>query len=458
MMLPTWLARFAVSALPLAVVLTVSAGAPQAHSGYEVWLIDQSNSPGTSHGGFIHVYDGGELTSAAPWTRAKRRPVRAETIDLSADTSALCLAATGVNPARPHMLSFNSTHTHAVLSFVASGHVVFFDARTREPLACFRTEPGAGGARQAHAAWPTTDDRYVLVANQNGKKLERIFTDYAGRIFVQEPAATLDLAGCTTPSGAACQDPALRPDNAPICPFTASDNGPAFVSLRGGGLFVVDWRTAPMSIVSEYDAVNVPANGCGFAEARGMVYANGGGATPANLDQFTVYRMPMDGHHPGNPPNRPATEPLFNDDAPERDAHGVAVTKDERYVWVGDRDGNVAEVFDAGSGARVNTVDLRSRFSMDPTPDLFATSPDRRWLFASTRGPIPLSGDPHSSLGTDPGLLVIRLTQSGRSGRVVGHVRISNLDAAGVERADAHGINVRRTARDRKHREPGKEK
>ena len=35
-----------------------------------------------------------------------------------------------------------------------------------------------------------------------------------------------------------------------------------------------------------------------------------------------------------------------------------------------DRAGNVAEVFDAESGARVNTVGLLSRHSADPTPDL----------------------------------------------------------------------------------------
>lgn len=434
-------------AASMVLALCLPPGSPAiAHNGFEVWLVDQSNTNGLTYGGTIYIYDGDSLTKKRPKRQHKdvSDRTRTDVIDLGGIVSAMCLAATGANPVRPHMLVFNSTETHAALSFVVSGHVVFFNARTREPLACFRTEPGAGGARQAHAAWPTTDDRYVLVANQNGKTLERIFTDYEHNIFMQEPAATLDLAGCTTPNGFPCQDPALRPDNAPICPFTGSDNGPAFVSLRGGGLFVVDWRTTPMSIVSEYDRGAVPANGCGFAEARGMVYANGGGATPANLDQFTVYRVPMDGHAPGNPPNIPATELLFNDDAPERDAHGVGVTKHERYVWVGDRDANVAEVFSTRTGNRVNTVDLISPFSADPTPDLIASSPDREWFFMSTRGPSPLSGDPHSSQGTDPGLLIVRLKGTGRTGDVYGHVRISNQDAAGVERADAHGVNVRR--------------
>ena len=46
---------------------------------------------------------------------------------LGGATAALCLAETGANPVRPHMLFFNSGHTHGVLAFVASGHVVIFD-------------------------------------------------------------------------------------------------------------------------------------------------------------------------------------------------------------------------------------------------------------------------------------------------------------------------------------------
>ena len=424
----------------LTVVLgcSLTALAHRDDDGFEVWLVDQSNTNGLTYGGTISIYDGRALTGRRPSTATPT-----DVLDLGDEVSALCLTATGANPVRPHMLVFNNRNTHAALSFVVSGHVVFFDARTRHPLACFRTEVGAGGARQAHAVWPTGDDRYLLVANQNGKKFERIRTEYRHNLFLQEPFATLDLVNCVTPNGQPCQDAVLRPDNAPICPFIASDNGPSFVSLRGGGLFLVDWRTIPMSIVGEYDRASVPANGCGFIEARGNVYANGGGGTLSNPDQFSVYRLPVRGYDASNPPNTPATELLYDDESPERDAHGAAVTRHERYVWVGDRDGNVAEVFDARNGAHRGTVDLRSAFSIDPTPDLIASSPDHHWFFISTRGPNPLSGDPHSSQGRDPGMLIVRLKAGGRTGEVRGLVRISNVDSLGVERADAHGIRVR---------------
>src|SRR5690606_9764975 len=114
---------------------------------HEVWLVDQSDSPGLSFGGTIYIYDDEALRRHA----ASATPER---LDLSAATNDLCLAQTGASPVRPHMLVFNNAQTHAVLAFVASGHVVFFDAATRAPLQCLRTEVGAGGARQAHAVWP----------------------------------------------------------------------------------------------------------------------------------------------------------------------------------------------------------------------------------------------------------------------------------------------------------------
>jgi hypothetical protein len=418
----------------LALCRATGAGAQE----FEVWLIDQSNSAGVAYGGAIYIYQGedvmGEDAVVAPATR----------IDLAGATAQLCMASTGANPVRPHMIFFNSTGTHAVVAFVASGHVVFFDAATRVPVACLRSSPGAGGARQAHAAVPTRDDAAVLVANQNGKLLERINTNYATNQFVHDTAATLDLATCTTPNGIACQAAGVRPDNAPICAFVASDNGPAFVTLRGGGLFVVDHTTSPMGIVGEYDISTIGPNGCGAVEAKGRVFLNAGGGTATNLDEFTVYRLPMTGYAAANPPNTPARELLFQDVAAHRDAHGPVATKGERYVWVLDRAGNVAEVFDGSSGARVNTVDLVSSDSADPTPDLAVIAPSGNRIFVSLRGPIPLSGDPHASTGTTPGLGVVQLQDDGSTGFVKAIARISNVGPDGVERADAHGIALRR--------------
>src|SRR5688572_4752411 len=112
---------------------------------FEVWLVDQSNSTGQTFGGTLYIFEGDDLMGN------NAANADAEVIDLGDAAADLCLAETGANPVRPHMIVFNSGDTHGILAFVASGHTVFFDGATREPLACFRSEVGAGGARQAHA-------------------------------------------------------------------------------------------------------------------------------------------------------------------------------------------------------------------------------------------------------------------------------------------------------------------
>jgi hypothetical protein len=195
-------------ALSIATTLTLVA---ESRVAYEVWAIDQSNSPGTSFGGTLYIWDGRELERGHG-----AATVRAEKIDLGGAAAALCLARTAANPVRPHMIAMNPAQTHAVISFVASGHVLFVDAATRQPVECVRTSAGASGTRQAHMSTPSPDGTYVTVANQNGKLFERIRTDYATNTFVHDTVATINLATCTTPNGLPCQDAALRPDNAPI--------------------------------------------------------------------------------------------------------------------------------------------------------------------------------------------------------------------------------------------------
>ncbi len=71
---------------------------------FEVWLVDQSDSFGKLYGGTIYIYEGSDLkgldaSSATP----------TDVLDLGAATASHCLAQTGANPVRPHMLSFNAT-------------------------------------------------------------------------------------------------------------------------------------------------------------------------------------------------------------------------------------------------------------------------------------------------------------------------------------------------------------
>jgi hypothetical protein len=410
-MLCTFLPRARTFSLALAFLILTGA-ASSSDGGFEVWLVDQSDSFGKMYGGTVYIYEGsglnGENASSATPT---------DVLDLGGATADLCIAQTAANPVRTHMLAFNATHSHAILSFVASGHVVIFEASTRTPVACVRTTLGAGG-RQAHAAQPTPDDSYILVANQNGKRLDRITTDYATNTF--ELDASLDLANGVTPNGVPVQF-AGRPDNAPILVVPDATSTLAFVTLRGGGLFVVDLTTTPIEILAEYDTTTVHASGFGGIEANGRMYINSGAGTAStNPSEFDVYRFPLSGYAAANLPNTPAPALVLSDDtvppAHERDAHGLVATTHNRYVWVFDRAMRLAEVFDTSSDRWVNTITLAHPSSDHPTPDLADVSPSGNRIFVSLRGPNPLSGSPHAATGSTPGLGVIQVTQGGKRG------------------------------------------
>jgi hypothetical protein len=83
-------------------VVAMSVVPAAADTAYEVWGIDQSNSPGKTFGGTVYIYQdkdrerGHRAAEAVP-----------EVIDLSLETSALCFERTGANPVRPHMVAMN---------------------------------------------------------------------------------------------------------------------------------------------------------------------------------------------------------------------------------------------------------------------------------------------------------------------------------------------------------------
>lgn len=414
---------------------------PPVDEPFDVWVLDQSDSPGLAHGGTVYVYDGARLTGTGPVPAAPKLR-----IDLGGATSELCLNRTGAMPVRPHMVRFNEAQTHAVVAFVASGHVAFLDAETGAPIECLRASRSESG-QQAHAAYPSPDGRYVLVANQNGKRLERIVADYAANAFTHDSAAMLDLATCTTPTGRPCEDPASRPDNAPVCPFM-SEGGLAFVTLRGGGLLVVDVRDTPMRIVAEYDSATVKGNGCGGVDVDGHMYVNAGGRPGVQehmeLYGFDVYRFPlalMDDRAGPLPAGTPKPEILWTSEG-AHDSHGMVATPDGRYVWVLDRHGDTGEVFETENGAHVATVALNGELTDNAAPDIAQISPAGDRIFVALRGGSPLSGDPHNATGSTPGLGIIELSDGGRGGRLAAIVRIENIHE-GVDRADPHAVAVR---------------
>src|SRR5688572_24575451 len=130
-MLSSVLTRSWMFSLALA-LLGLTVATPGSARDFEVWLVDQSDSFGKTYGGTIYIYEGDDLNGAHASSATP------DVIDLGGATASLCLAQTGANPVRAHMLAFNATHSYAIQTFVASGHVVIYEATTRTPVACIR--------------------------------------------------------------------------------------------------------------------------------------------------------------------------------------------------------------------------------------------------------------------------------------------------------------------------------
>ena len=204
-----------------------------------------------------------------------------------------------------------------------------------------------------------------------------------------------------------------------------------------------------MRIVAEYDMATVKGNGCGGVELGGQMYVNSGGR-PGVMEHlsmygFDVYRFPLGAFRAGGAkfsPNMPAPTVVFRSD--EGDSHGAVVTKGGRYLWVADRKQNAIVVVDTATDQVVNRIELAGRLSDDPSPDLLDLSPSGNRVYASLRGPTPLTGDPHVSTGSSPGVAVIRVEAGGRSGTLQSIARVSRV-VGGVETADPHALQVRST-------------
>lgn len=356
---------------------------------YEVWTIDQADA--ARGGAKLYIYDG---------ARAAAGQASPEIVDLNA-----AAAGVGDGPGvRPHMLAFSPGYTHAIIAHVASGHVQVLRASDRRMVASIDV------GEQAHHAEPSPDGAFILVANQNGKRFARIRADFAAERFTYTRADDLDLG--------ALQD-AAHPDNAPICPVVTAED--AYVTLRGGGLYVVDYRATPMRIARAYGNDRIAPAGCGGAVAAGKVYINSGSPTSSDLYVFE--------------PRSDALQRRLNFAWAGADAHGLVPVAGGQYLWMNNRaDGNIVVVGTRTDGLAGFIRDLGG------APDIMGASPDGRYVFIAMRGPNNLTGGP-TAKGTRPGVAVLEVLDGGRSGRIAAFLPIGDQTPAST--VDPHTIAVR---------------
>jgi hypothetical protein len=145
-----------------------------------------------------------------------------------------------------------------------------------------------------------------------------------------------------------------------------------------------------------------------------------------------------------NPPNTPMPRVILDLDG-QGDAHGLVLTKHDRYLWMANRPPNQMYVIDTHTDQVVNVFDLAGGVSNDPAPDIAGLSPSGNRVFVSLRGPNPLTGNipaENNAAGSTPGVGVIRVQANGRTGALQAVAPIHHF-IDGVERADPHALAVR---------------
>lgn len=392
------LAGFCCTALLLTSCSKDDDSTPGDNINYQVWASDQSNSvtgvqAAGTRGSFLWIWESASLetqisggSDALPLScLPESNTDDAEStgpcdlldvfpqslVEVSADGNATGQTLNDLSGfGRLHGMLADPENRYVTASIFApaGGYVGVIDTRTREAIALFRvTGTNAGGGtdvRSAHMSFWSEDGASILVANLDGKVLERIdatrdtggtITDLVfnrsaslgvgkgqqvtssatafsgtnafGRSLMGSVAGDYEQAdfGDLTPSGVCKEngcggaDGALggRPNNVIICPIPSS-GGNSYITLGGGGLLIANTKTTPMSIVGEYGNQVINGAGCGGVQVDDTMWINAGvSASSAGAAQstFSMYTLAdSDYTDLARPENTPAPITVFKDE------------------------------------------------------------------------------------------------------------------------------------------------
>jgi hypothetical protein len=376
-------------------ICSVAYSAQKPKEGYEVWASDQSNSVANANargvkGSFLWIWDsediekqlaGGEHAAPLGCGKSKKRqkagmgpcnlldvfPQDLKEYDSSGKFTGNTLDdLQGFGRLHGMLPDPQQMYLTANIFAPSGGYVGVIDAKKKHAIALFRVT-GVGSTesptRSVHMSFFSEDGNQIIVANLNGKLLERIdvHRNGSGKIknLIFNKSATLGvgknqsaLAPATvfrgrnahnkkmigqvageysalgfsnlTPNGV-CKENGCggieaaaggRPNNVIICPIP-SENGLAYVTMGGGGLLVVDTQQSPMTIVGEYGNQVVNGAGCGGVQTGSQMWLNAGvSASGAGATQSTFTMYVLDDNAftgPALPENSPIPITVFKD-------------------------------------------------------------------------------------------------------------------------------------------------
>ena len=217
------------------------------------------------------------------------------------------------------------------------------DVETKEAISLFRlTKFNTSKERSVHMSFWLKDGSAIICSNLHGKAIERINIerDSSGKIVSAEfdRSATIGMGsgnsvveeatffeganafgrpligsivgdyedaelGDLTPNGYCKEDGCDgsdsneslgRTNNVPICTIPSQQSNNVYVTLGGGGLFVVDAAATPMAIVGEYDGETINGAGTVGTQVGSQMFFNAGisaGAAGFEQSALTVYSL-----------------------------------------------------------------------------------------------------------------------------------------------------------------------
>ena len=379
---------------------------------YELWVVDQGDTT-PAGGGTLYIYKGADLKGAAV--------APAYTVNLGE-------AALGVGDGvgkHGHSIAFNPAMTHAVIAYVDSGHVQVIRASDRKVVASIKMTGSAAGAAQPHATAVTPAGDAIIVANQGGKRLQRITADFKNDVYKLDTAADLDLS---------LLEDADHPGNLPVIPVFTPDGRYVYVPMRGGGSYVIDYQATPMKTIATLGKSAIGPQSCCATFVKDTVWTTAQGGATATTTSFNLYQIT-------GLPDKPVAKKILARTG-NVESHSVILVG--QYLWVADRFANTLDIVDQTGEARTMSLASGPLAGRDPAPDIMALSPDESTVFVALRGKTPMTSNIKgldNAVGDVGGFAILSVKDNGRDATVSSVVALPL--AAGASVVDPHGLRVR---------------
>ncbi len=379
---------------------------------YELWVVDQAETTATG-GGTLYIYKGADLKGPAP--------APAYTVNLGE-------AALGVGDGvgkHGHSIAFNPAMTHAVISYVDSGHVQVLRASDRKIVASIKVTGSAAGPAAPHASAVTPAGDAIIVANQGGKRLQRISADFKNEVYKLDSAADLDLS---------LLEDADHPGNLPVIPVFTPDGRYVYVPMRGGGSYVIDYQATPMKTIATLGKSAIGPQSCCATFVKDTVWTTAQGGATTTTTSFNLYQVT-------GLPDKPVAKKILSRTG-NVESHSVILVG--QYLWLADRFANTLDIVDQAGDARTMSLASGPLAGRDPAPDIMALSPDESIVFVALRGKTPVTSNIKgldNAVGDVGGFAILTVKDSGRDATVTSVVALPL--AAGASVVDPHGLRLR---------------